>query len=228
MVNKKSNTEEVIVDVQEVYSKSEAFINENKNTISVIVAAIAVIIGSYFAYNSFYLAPLQEEAKKQMFIAEKYFAKDSMNLAIYGDAQNLGFLEIANQYSGTKAANLSNYYLGIAYLKTGQYEAAIEALDDFDGDETIVESIRYGAMADAYMELGDLNKAVTNYEKAAQKVKNNFTSPMYLLRAGQTYELLGNYDEAIKAYKKIKENYNTSTEATEVNKYIARAESYLN
>ncbi len=95
MANKKDQSEEVIVDVQEVYSKTETFINENKNTLSTIVAIIAVIIGGYFAYNSFYLAPLQDEAQEQMFMAEKYFAKDSMNLAIHGDLQNLGFLEIA-------------------------------------------------------------------------------------------------------------------------------------
>lgn len=228
MANKKDQSEEVIVDVQEVYSKTETFINENKNTLSTIVAVIAVIIGGYFAYNSFYLAPLQDEAQEQMFMAEKYFAKDSMNLAIHGDAQNLGFLEVADQYSGTKAGNLANYYLGIAFLRTGEFEAAIDALEDFEGDETIIESIKYGAMGDAYMELGDLNRAITNYEKAANAVPNDFSTPMYLLKAGQTYELLGNYDEAVDAYQKIKLNYSTSPEAADIEKYIARAESFVN
>lgn len=228
MANKKDQSEEVIVDVQEVYSKTETFINENKNTLSTVVAVIAVIIGGYFAYNSFYLAPMQDEAQEQMFMAEKYFAKDSMNLAIHGDAQNLGFLEIADQYSGTKAGNLAYYYLGIAFLKTGQFEAAIDALEDFEGDETIVESIKYGAMGDAYMELGDYNKAVSNYEKAATVVKNDFSTPMYLLKAGQTYELLGDYDEAVDTYSKIKSDFRTSAEAADIEKYIARAESYVN
>ncbi|MAC94742.1 MAG: tetratricopeptide repeat protein [Flavobacteriales bacterium] len=228
MANKKDQSEEVIVDVQEVYSKTETFINENKNTLSTVVAVIAVIIGGYFAYNSFYLAPMQDEAQEQMFMAEKYFAKDSMNLAIHGDAQHLGFLEIADQYSGTKAGNLAYYYLGIAFLKTGQFEAAIDALEDFEGDETIVESIKYGAMGDAYMELGDYNKAVSNYEKAATVVKNDFSTPMYLLKAGQTYELLGDYDEAVDTYSKIKSDFRTSAEAADIEKYIARAESYVN
>lgn len=228
MANKKDQSEEVIVDVQEVYSKTETFINENKNTLSTVVAVIAVIIGGYFAYNSFYLAPMQDEAQEQMFMAEKYFAKDSMNLAIHGDAQNLGFLEIADQYSGTKAGNLAYYYLGIAFLKTGQFEAAIDALEDFEGDETIMESIKYGAMGDAYMELGDYNKAVSNYEKAATVVKNDFSTPMYLLKAGQTYELLGDYDEAVDTYSKIKSDFRTSAEAADIEKYIARAESYVN
>ncbi|MEX2379921.1 MAG: tetratricopeptide repeat protein [Vicingaceae bacterium] len=227
MANKKDQSEEVIVDVQEVYSKTETFINDNKNTLSVVVAVIAAIVGGYFAYHSIYLAPLQEEAKEQMFMAEKYFAKDSMNLAIHGDQQYLGFVEIADQYSGTKAGNLANYYLGIAFLRTGQFEAAIDALDDFDGDETIVESIKYGAMGDAYMELGDLNRAVDNYEKAANMLPNDFSTPMYLLKAGQTYELLGDYDDAVDAYEKIKIDYSSSSEAAEIEKYIARAESYV-
>lgn len=228
MANKKDQSEEVIVDVQEVYSKTETFINENKNTLSTIVAIIAVIIAGYFAYNSFYLAPLQDEAKEQMFMAEKYFAKDSMNKAIHGDAQNLGFLEIADEYSGTKAGNLANYYLGIAYLRTGQFEASIDALDDFEGDETIIESIKYGAMGDAYMELGDLGRAVSSYEKAASAVSNDFSTPMYLLKAGQTYELIGDYEEAVDTYQKIKIDYSTSSEAADIEKYIARAESFIN
>lgn len=228
MANKKDQSEEVIVDVQEVYSKTETFINENKNTLSTIVAVIAVIIGGYFAYNSFYLAPLQVEAQEQMFMAEKYFAKDSMNLAIHGDAQHLGFLEIADEYSGTKAGNLAKYYLGIAFLRTGQFEAAIDALEDFEGDETIIKSIKFGAMGDAYMELGDLNRAVSNYEKAATAIENDFSTPMYLLKAGQTYELIGDYEEAVDSYQKIKSDFSNSSEAADIEKYIARAESFVN
>ncbi|MEQ8624582.1 MAG: tetratricopeptide repeat protein [Vicingaceae bacterium] len=227
MAKKRDQKEEVIVDVEEVYSKTETFIEENKNVLVGIVAALAIIIGGYFAYNSFYLAPLQDEAQQEMFMAEKYFSQDSMNLAIYGDDVYPGFIEISDNYSGTKAGNLANYYLGIAFLRTGQFEQAIDALNDFDGEDEVVGTIATGAKGDAYMELGDLNKAVDNYEKAASRKENDFTTPLYLKKAAQTYELLGEYENAVEHYKSIKEDYRKSSEASDIDKYIARAESYV-
>ena len=227
MAKKRDQKEEVIVDVEQFYSKTETFIEENKNVLVGIVAALAIIIGGYFAYNGFYLAPMQDEAQQEMFMAEKYFSQDSMNLAIYGDDVYAGFLEISDNYSGTKAGNLSNYYLGIAFLRTGQFEQAIDALNDFDSDDEMIGTIALGAKGDAYMELGDLNKAVSNYEKAANRRDNEFTSPLYLKKAAETYELLGEYDNAVEHYKSIKEDYKKSAEASDIDKYIARAESFV-
>ena len=141
MSKKTDPKDEVIVDVEEVYSRTETFVEDNKNALTIIVAAIAVVIGGYFAYQSFYLAPLQEEAQEEMFMAEKYFGQDSMNLAIYGDGNYPGFLAITEDYSGTKAANLAQYYLGISYLRTGQFEAAIDALEDFSSDDMMVGNV---------------------------------------------------------------------------------------
>lgn len=227
MAKKRDQKEEVIVDVEQFYSKTETFIENNKNLLTGIVAALAIIVGGYFAYNSFYLAPLQDEAQQEMFMAEKYFSQDSMNLAIYGDDVYPGFLEISDNYSGTKAGNLANYYLGIAFLRTGQFEQAVIALNDFESDDEMVGTIALGAKGDAYMELGDLNKAVNNYEKAADRRENEFTTPLYLKKAAQTYELLGEYENAVENYKSIKEDYNKSAEATDIDKYIARAEAFV-
>ncbi len=227
MSKNKGTEDEVIVDVQEVYSKTETFIEENKNILTIVVAAIAVVIGGYFAYNSFYLAPLQEEAVQEMFMAEKYFAQDSMNLAIYGDDVYPGFIEIADNYSGTKAGNLANYYLGIAYLKTGQYEAAIASLDDFDADDDVVSTVAISAKGDAYMELGDINKAASLYAKASERRTNEFTTPLMMMKAAQTYELLGDYNKALDYYKAIQEDYSSSPQASEVDKLISRAESFV-
>lgn len=227
MSKKSDPKDEVIVDVEQVYSKTETFIEENKNILTIVVTAIAIVVGGYFAYQSFYLQPMQVEAQEEMFMAEKYFGQDSMNLAIYGDGMYPGFLKIADEYSGTKAGNLANYYLGIAYLRTGQYEAAIGALEDFNSEDVMVGNIALGAIGDAYMELGDYKKAASNYLKAAERKENNFTSPIYLMKAAQTYELLGEYAKAVDLYKEIKEDFKQSPQASEVDKYIARAESYV-
>ena len=134
MAKKTDKNEELIVDVEEVYSKTETFVNENKNTLSGIIAALVIIVGGYFAYTSFYLAPLQEEAQQEMFMAEKYFTMDSLDKAVYGDGLYPGFIDIVDEYGSTKAGNLANYYLGISFLKMGQFESAIQALNDFSSE----------------------------------------------------------------------------------------------
>jgi tetratricopeptide (TPR) repeat protein len=227
MSKKKDQNEEIIVDVEEVYSKTETFVEENKNVLTIVVAAIAIVIGGYFAYQSFYLKPLQVEAQESMFMAEKFFAMDSMNLAIYGNGAYPGFLEIADEYGATKAGNLAKYYLGIAYLRTGQYEAAIASLKDFSTDDVMVGNVAQGAIGDAYLELGDLKKAASSYVKAAERSENEFSSPLYLMRAASTYEMMNEYAKALEIYQEIKNEYSKSPEAAEVDKLIARAEAYV-
>ncbi len=228
MSKKQNKNDELIVDVEEVYSKTETFVEENKNVLTGIVAALVIVIGGYFAYQSFYLAPLEEEAQVNSFMAEKYFQKDSLNLAINGDGLNPGFLEIADDYSSTRTGNLAHYYLGASYLRLGQYEAAIQELEDFDKEDYILGTLAIGMIGDAYMELGDLGKAASHYDKASERKSNDFSSPQYLMKAGRTYELLGNYEAALERYKKIKSDYPKSTESSNVEKMIARAESFTN
>lgn len=228
MSKKDSKNEELIVDVEEVYSRTETFVEENKNTLTGIVALIVIIVGGYFAYQNFYVLPMEEEAQIEFFNAEKNFKKDSLNLAIYGDGLNPGFIEIADEYSGTKVGNLAHYYLGASYLKLGQFESAISELEDFSSEDYMLGTMALGMIGDAYMELGDLNKAVSYYDKAANRKSNEFSSPIYLMKAGRTYELIGNYNEAVERYETIKDDFPKSSEAGDIEKMIARAESFIN
>ena len=225
MAKETTENDELIVDVQEVYSKTETFIDGNKNIIVGIVIGMVVLIGGYFAFNNFILGPQEVEAQKEMFMAEKYFALDSMALAIDGNNEFAGFIEIADKYGSTKSGNLANYYLGIAFLRNGEFQSAIEALDKFNGDDEMLATEAIGAQGDAYLELENMDKAASHYLKAANRSENAFTSPYYLMKAGRTYELMGENGKALAAYESIKEDYKTSSEATEIEKFIARAES---
>lgn len=216
---------EVIVDVQEVYSKTEHFVENNKKNLSIIVGGIVVVIGLYLAYTKMYIAPMEIEAQSSMFMAEKYFEQDSLQKAINGDGLNYGFIDIVDEYSGTKSANLAHYYLGICYLKTGDYEGAIDELNNFSSDDIMVSSIAIGAIGDAYMELGEVDNAISHYEKAAKKNANELTTPMYLFKAGIAYEEQGDYEKAFDKYTRIKKEYAESTEGRTIEKYLARAEA---
>ncbi len=201
----------------------ENFITENKNSLLIIGGSVILLGALYFSYQQFYLAPRAIEAKNQMFQAERYFEMDSIDKAINGDGNFVGFASISEEYSGTKAANLATYYLGVSYLKKGEYQKAIESLKNFKSSDVIVSSMAKGAIGDAYSELGDLENATSFYKKASGDKSNSYTTPIYLMKLGMCYEQQKKSEEALKTYKKIKEEYSESAQAKEIEKYIGRA-----
>ena len=227
MAKQTPENEELIVDVQEVYSKTETFIDQNKSLITGLVGGLIVLIAGYFAYNSLYLGPLEDEAREEMFLAEKYFKLDSFNLAIDGRADFAGFIEIADKYGSTKAGDLANYYLGMSFLNLGEFESAIDALNQFDGDDEILATLAIGAKGDALLELENTEKAIDQYEKAANRKTNEFTTPLFLMKAARAQEMVGDYKAAAENYNKIKTDYKKSPEANDIDKFIARAEANL-
>ena len=222
MAKKIDKTEERIVAVEEAFSKTEQFIEKNQKIILIVVGAIILVVLGYFGFKRLYLAPREKEAQSQMFMAEKYFEMDSLTKALKGDGNYLGFLDIIDQYKFTKSANLSHYYAGICYLKKGEFQNAIDQLSDFSADDELVAPMAIGAMGDAYMELNNTDKAIDYYLKAADKRKNDLTSPMFLMKAGMACELAGKNDLALKTYMRIKTEFSRTNEGREIDKYIAR------
>jgi tetratricopeptide (TPR) repeat protein len=210
--------------VESALSRSERFIEKNQKILMAVVAGIVIVVGGYLAYNRWYIEPLDEEANSQMFVAEQYFERDSFNLALNGDLNYPGFLTIIDEYSSTKAGNLATYYAGICYLQMGKFNEAIEYLTDFKSKDKMLMPIALGATGDAYLELKQLDKAADYYIKAGNFSENQFTAPLYLMRAGTVLENLKDYKGALKQYNVIKEKYRNSAEGRLIDKYIAKAE----
>jgi len=223
MAKKQDKTEGGIVKVEEALSKTERFIENNQKMLTIVIGVIVVVVLIFFGFKRFYMAPREKEAKEQMFMAERYFESDSLNLALNGDGMYPGFLTIIDKYSMTKGANLSKYYAGLCYLRMGNYEEAIDYLKSFKGKDQVVGPMAKGAIGDAYMELNQADKASTYYLEAADIKDNEFTTPIFLMKAGWSYEILKDYKKALEIYERIKYKYPASTEAREIDKYIARA-----
>lgn len=217
--------EETIVDIQGVYSKADSFLHNNKNGIYGGIAAIVLIVCGVFGYK-YYQNTQNEEAAELIWKAEYYFEVDSLNKAINGDGAYLGFQSIADNYSGTKTGNLAEYYLGICYMQKGEFQAAIDHLEKCKLDDEVVGAIAKGSIGDAYVELGNTEEGIKYFEKAVSHSENNFTSPIYLLKAGLAYEKLGNWTKALEVYNNIKDNFPNSVEGRDIDKYIAKAESF--
>ena len=225
MAKKRNKTEDQFAQIEETLSKTEQYIEDNQKSLMIIVGAIVVVIALFIGYQNLYIAPMEKEAQAEMFMAELYFQKDSFNLALNGDGQYLGFLDIADEYSRVKAGQLANYYAGLSYLNTGDFENAIEYLGDFASDDIILSSLALGCVGDAYMELGDTDNALSYYEDAASYTDNEFTTPRYMLKQAMIHEGNGDYADALALYKEIEADYKSSREGNGIEKYIARAEN---
>lgn len=223
MAKKIDKTEDKIVAVEEALGRTEQFIENNQKVLTIIVGVIIVIVLGFFGYKKFVVQPQEKEAQSQIFMAEMYFQKDSIDKALYGDGNYLGFIDIVDQYGITKTAKLANYYAGICLLKKGEYKNAIDYLKNFSIDDHIVAPMALGAIGDAYSELNDYDNAASYYMDAADKDNNEFTSPTFLFKAGLTYEILKKYDKALDVYQRIQDDYKNSNEAVGIEKYISRA-----
>ena len=220
------HTEDPIVDVQETISKAEHYIEENKKSLSIIVGAVILLVGGYFAWTKLYIGPMEEEAQSQMFMAERYFEKDSLNKAINGDGQFYGFKDVIENYGLTASGNLAHMYLGLSYLHQGKFEDAIAELKEYDSnDDMMLGPVSIGAMGDAYSELGKTEEAIEQYTKAAAANSNAFTSPIYLMKAGTLYENESKFAEALKVYEQVKTDFPESREGREIEKFISRAKA---
>jgi len=232
VLEKNSATAGVFSTLDETASKTEDFVAKNQNIIIGLVGAIALITVGYLAYQKFVAAPNEEEAATEMFVSQQNFQKatdgvasDSLyKLALNGSEGKFGFVKIADEYSGTKAGNLANYYAGIAYLNTGKYTEAIDYLKKFKSEDIVLSALAKGAIGDAYSQNNQPKEALENYINAAESNVNDFTTPRFLLKAGKTALALGNKEDALKYFTDIKDNYEASPEAASIDILVGLAQ----
>jgi tetratricopeptide (TPR) repeat protein len=219
--NTKDGNPQTMKNVEHTLTSTEQFLEVHYKELLIGLGVIVLLI-ALFWLGRIYLNKQNEEAQSQMYQAERYLEMDSLNLALNGDGNYLGFIDIANDYKFTKAGNLARYNSGICYLHLGQFEDAIEYLNKYTKKDKLIGSLALGALGDAYVELGDTDEGVTKYIEAADFAKNSFNTPIYLMKAGEVNELSGNYTEALRMYERIQTEYPESTEGMSIDKYIAR------
>ncbi len=223
MATKGKNTDKDL-EVGEIVSKTEHFIEKNQKQIIYGIIAVTVVIGLFLAFHYGYSVPHQKKAAVALFRAEQYFAKDSFALALNGNGVDFeGFESIIDGYGSTASGNLAKAYAGICYFKLGDNEKAIDRLKSFDDKDNMVSPAIIGLIGDSYVNAGKIKEGIGYFEKAALKADNALISPIYLKKAGLAYENLKQYNDAVKAYTAIKEKYFNSREAADIDKYITRA-----
>lgn len=207
--------------IKETLIDAETWMERNPKTIVGIGLAVLLVVGGYFGFQ-YYKNSQNEEAQREMFQAVYYFEQDSLDLALNGDGNNLGFKEIIEEFGITDAGRLANYYAGVIHLKQGRYEAARLHLEDFSSDDLLVQARAYSLIGDTYMEEGKYEDAAKYYNKAAGYKPNKYFSPGYLLKEALAYEKLNQNDKAIEVYDRIINEFWESAEYQTARKFKAR------
>lgn len=217
-----------------VIEKARGFWEKNNKTFLYIGSAVIVIALGWIIYKYMFEKPKIEKSNDLVFITQKYFsefanAQDSTKAllaakVLNGDGVNPGALKIINNYGGTPAANLCQYYAGACYLSLGQFDKAMSHLKKFDADgATQIQSRAYGMMGDAAAELKKNDEALKYYQKAANlNAKDDFTSSEFLFRAASFAEAIGKNDVAIKLFRQLKEEYPLTQKGADADRYLAR------
>ena len=222
MAEQKNQNEHL--NVEDALTQSEAFLIKYKNAIIGGVVAVIIIVAGFIMYKNLYAEPREEKAQAALFKGQEYFEQDAFEQALNGDSIGYtGFLKVADDYSGTKAANLAKAYAGICYAQLGKYEEAVKMLDSFNGKDQMVAPAILGAAGNCYAQLGQLDKAASTLLSAADKADNNTLCPIFLIQAGEILVKQGKYDDAVNAYTKIKDKYFQSYQAMDIDKYIEQA-----
>ena len=231
-IEEQSTTADVFNTLDETASRSEQFVIKNQKTIFIALGLIVALILGYLPYQKYIKAPKEKEAANELAFPKTYFedanvgsvAVDSLlTLGLNGTDGKFGFIDIASEYSGTKAGNLANYYAGISYLKLKNYKEAIEYLEKFSSEDELLGPIAKGAIGDAFADIDQPEDALDYYLNAANLRDNNFSSPIYLFKAGNTAMNLEKFSKALEIFNRIKTDYPNSEEAKNIDIYISKA-----
>ena len=216
--------DEQLQEVIEALTGAGKWIEDNSNLISWIVCGIAVVVMAIIAINRYVIQPKGLEASNENAKAVVYFMAGDFDKALMGDdAECIGFEAIADDYKLYQQGKLAALYAGICYYEKGEYEDAAKYLKRFDADDLNIDPAASQLLGDAYVEFGEYRKAAKAFEAAAE-AGNDLIAPMSLKKAGLVYLHEGQNHKALKAFQAIKDNYPTSAEAQDIDKYIAIAQ----
>lgn len=228
MAKKGKKHEDGVLESAEVLAeqltKSEKFLEDNKVVVFSIAGLLAIALASFFGYK-YYMDSQNSLAQDEMFQAVYYFEQDSLELALNGDGNYYGFIDVIDNYGGTSAGNLANFYAGSIYMKKGSYSSAVPFLKDFSSDDYVIQARAYSLLGDAFMQQEDYNEAANYYSQAASFKPNEYFTPVYLLKVGLAYEKLEDFAKASKQYETIITEYAKSNEVDKAKKYKARLKS---
>jgi tetratricopeptide (TPR) repeat protein len=213
------------LDIGEMYTKTEMFFDKNKKVVTAAVVAVLVVVGGILGYKKFVAEPNAKKAQDMVWKAQYWFEIDSLDLAINGDGSFYGFQQVAEEFGSTPAGEASKFYLGVIHHQKGEWETALNYYKDADLDDDVLSVMAVGNQGDVLVELGRADEAIGQFEKAANMVRSDYTTPMFLMKAGILYHQKNDHKNAAKCFGRITTDYPTAPDAQNAKKYAAYAEA---
>lgn len=207
-------------------NKAEVFFLKNRKVLLGIGGAILLAVVAFAGYR-FYIDGQEGTAQNALSSVVYDFEADSLQKALNGSGGNEGLLSIADSYKGTDAANLANFYAGVALLKQGKYDDAISHLESFSSSDLLVHARAQSLIGDAYLEKNQAAEAISYYKKAADYDKNEFFTPVYLMKLALAQEKANQAADAVASYKRIIEEFPLSSEVVNAKKYMGLLEGQV-
>lgn len=207
-------------------SRTELFFEKNGKALTLGLIVLVLLGGLWVGYRNLVSKPRYEKAAELLAQAQNKFEADDADytVALNGDDNGAGFLEVIGRYGSTPAGNLAKHYAGICYLKSGDVEQAALYLAKFSPVKglpgALINAQNYGLQGDVAVEQGNYAAAVKFYEKAVKAADNNMTAPLYLRKAGLAEKAQGNNERAAALFQRILDNYPSSMEAREAEKLL--------
>jgi len=184
-----------------------------------IAGGVLALLVLYLGYRQLIWAPSDDKANDGWWTALNYVEKDSTDQAIKV------LVPFVKKYDGHVGGEIGQYLLGTQYMKKGQFQQALNQLEDVSVSDTYLSIMTAGLQGDCLSELKNYEDASMAYVEAADMLDNDFTTPMFLFKAGLHAELSKNYEDATTYFTRIRDDYPDYGNQKTIDKFIARVSS---
>ena len=126
------------------------------------------------------------------------------------------FSELSEDYSGMRLGVLSQYYVGLTLIDQDKLEEAKTVLSSLVAESEFadISNLARNALVQVAVSENDDKEAIRLLKEILEEPSPNFPQQMILMRLAQNQETTGDYEAALRNYKRISAEYAGSSFAT--------------